>query len=125
MDGPVVEFFAYTFAGVGMFIASYLVHLGTISHFCGAIIGKWEVKARRNKTQRRQTFAGRYLFLDFRDCLSKWRYACYYLAMLLCIAEYVIMLLILVDPQEPFYRQLLGYTFRSILALNVVPAIFA
>ena len=106
-----------------MFIVSYLAHLGNISYFCSTIIGKWEVKARRDKTQRRQTFAGRYLFLDFRDCLPKWRYACYYLAMLLSIVGYGLLLVILVYPREPFYRQLLGYTYRSTLILNVVPAI--
>ena len=123
MDGPVVEFFAYTFAGFGLLLVSYLAHLGSVYFFCCSRIGKWEVQARLNRRQQKRTFAGRYLFLDFRDCLPKWRYACYYIAMVLCVVSYVCMLLSLFDPQEPFYRHLVGLIFPVVMLCNIIPAI--
>ena len=117
------EFFAYTFAGLGLFFISYFAHFGSTYYYCRSRIGKWEVQARLNRRQQKRTFAGRYLFLDFRDCLPKWRYACYYIAMVLCVVSYVCMLLVLYDPQEPFYRHLVGQTFRAILLCNILPAI--
>lgn len=117
----VLEFLAYTFAFLALFFISYSFQKVSIQCFIKATKGKSTFRNRRDKKRFKQTFAGRYLFLDFKDCLPKWRYGCFFLAMACCLLLYVMMLMICVSGQKPIYR-FFSWTLPTVLICNLAQA---
>ena len=116
-----LEFLAYTFAFLALFFISYSFQKVSIQSFIKANKGKSTFRNRRDKKRFKQTFAGRYLFLDFKDCLPKWRYGCFFLSIVCCFVLYVLMLMIWVGGQKPIYR-CFSWVFPTILICNLIQA---
>ena len=109
----------YSFVFFTLLIASYFLFLFS----CKSYVGMEVFQNRRDKKLKKQTFWGRYLFLDFSDFLPKYYYICFFFSIAGTIGLYVCMLLSIPNETIRLYRTVGGYMFRLVLLCDVIPSL--
>lgn len=124
-DPLMPNFWVVTLISLLVFFWSYLCHNATFVFYIKTYVGKTTYRSRRNRKKHPQTFAGRYLYMDFRDCVPKRYYIFYFSSMISCVILYIVWLRIWANPEE--LRSTTGDIFFGVLsfivACNVLPGL--
>ena len=125
-DPLMPNFWVVTLISLLVFFWSYLCHNATFVFYIKTYVGKTTYRNRRNRKKHPQTFAGRYLYMDFRDCVPKRYYVYYFVSMISCVVFYIAWLWM--TPTSTGERNAMAgniwiYSLSFIVACNILPGL--